>query len=606
MPLIPDRSWPDPLLGAMMHTGRDALTAVIDLEQTTAAHSVPVAMDIETPGLNTFTINCITAAWELGGQTHAVLLDPRTSDCRPAMVAICRHASTLIFHSSPFDVPILAANGLLTPADINKVVDTLIHARMATPDRTVPKKLEACAIRYLGLAELKGGMETAFRAAGYTTQQAGYEGMSVESPIYRLGAMGDTVVTLKLEPVLRRAVGDWLTDHPFVHSGGASSTAEAEAILHRQQVVNRVMLRRSATGLAVDRDHLIRYAEQVDGERHRAEATLASAGLVGGAGKGPGLIKYLDAQGQLPQPWPRTPKGALRATKSDLDELHHPLAQAQRLLATIDRVNQYIEKVTSQADVTGRCHPQVNVLGASETGRLSVSNPEYHQFSANARAIFTDDGQGLTSIDWTTIEPVTMAVMARDDVVLAPYEAGHDLYEPIGRATGQPRDTNKVVLLAGMYGESSSSLARRIKHTEESAAQIRRQMFLAMPACTKWMNKVASVGKQYGKVITAGGRILPVGIDPKTGKQLLYKLVNHVVQGSAYDILAHTVVVMEHDGIGDHIQLTMHDEVVVDTEVAEHVQHIMETAPEFLERQLGRSLTLRTDRKDLGHAWAKV
>jgi DNA polymerase-1 len=100
--------------------------------------------------------------------------------------------------------------------------------------------------------------------------------------------------------------------------------------------------------------------------------------------------------------------------------------------------------------------------------------------------------------------------------------------------------------------------------------------------------------------ITAGGRILPVD------EGGVFKAVNYTIQGSAYDVLAHTIVMMEERGIGDALQLAMHDEVVVDTPVADEVRRIMETPPPFLVMWAQRKPILRTDRADMGHAWAKV
>jgi DNA polymerase I len=506
--------------------------------------------------------------------------------------------------NSPFDIPILWHAGLADRDVIAKSVDTLLLARMCEPDAFLGKSLEACAARHLGLAELSGGMLRAFHAAGYANKDDGYAHMTVDSPIYRLGAMCDTVVTLRLEPVLRERCRRWLTEHPFV-TCGATTTAAADEIIATQETVNRVMLRRSAVGLAVDRDYLMTYAEQVDIERQQAEATLAAVGLQGGSGKAAGLMAYLDARGELPTDHPRTPKtGNPRATKDDLDELDHPLATAQRTLAATDKVLGYLEKVSAQAKVTGRCHPQANVLGASATGRTSYSLPELQQFPAAARPVIIDDGQGLTSIDWSSIEPVTMALLAHDDAFLAPFERGEDLYAPLALATGQPRDVNKTVLLAAMYGQGIPGLARRIKHTKESAAQIQRQIFAAMPACEAWMGKIEVIATQYHRVLTAGGRILSV--PTINGRLAVHAAVNYSVQGSAYDLLAHTVCEMERQGIGDHLQLTLHDEVVVDTEVAEIVEKIMATAPAFLEKHAGRSIVLRTDRADLEHQWRKV
>ncbi|AXN53332.1 DNA polymerase I [Mycobacterium phage Thonko] len=601
-PRVPSRTIKDPVLNAHLATGEEALRCVEQFVTRLPYRNVDIAADIETPGLvNTFTINCVTAAWEWpGGGTQAVLLDPRRNGTdHQAVEDLFGHARTIAFHNAPFDTPPLWHAGLVGKGTIDRLVDTLLLARFALPDVKVGKSLGALATKYLGLTEFKGGMERAFKAAGYRTIEAGYEGMDIDSPVYRYGAMADTVATLRLEPLLRAMCVNWTLDHPFVQYG-ATTDAEAEAILHTQEVVHRVMLRRSAIGLNVDLAYLDTYREQVEQERNESHAALAIAGLEGGSGKGAGLVNYLDSIGELPQPWPRTPTGKLKATKADLDGLDHPLAAAQRHLASTDKVLGYLEKVVRQASVTGRCHPQVGVLGASATGRMSYSSPELQQFPKEARAIIADDGVGLTSIDWSQIEPVTMAAMARDAEFVAGYERGDDLYEPIMRAAGVDRDIAKRVLLGTMYGLGIAKLAAQIGHTDESAAQIRRQMFSAMPRCEAWMSKAMTVAETHGVVITAGGRILPV--DPG----FEYKAVNYAIQGSAYDVLAHTIEAMEAAGIADDIYLAMHDELVVATPVADEAQRIMSTPPEFLCRWAQRTPVLRTDRADMGSNWKKV
>lgn len=605
-PPVPDRTWYDPELDVYMHTGDDAR---ILARMMPPGH---VAMDIETPGLDdAFTINCVTASWDDHGQTHCVLLDPaRRGDDHQMVELIQQRASMLIFHNAPFDVPALFEAGLISLHTIGKIVDTLVLARFGFPDVMQRKTLAALAKAHLGMDDNADGMKLAMRAAGYRTIDEGYRRMDIDSPIYRQGAMLDTLATLRLQPILREHAWAWTLDHPF-SDHGATTHGDAEAILERQEQVHRVMLRRTAVGLAVDREYLTTYAEQIDQQRLLATAELAVHGLEGGSGKGAALVQYLFDQGELPDGWPRTRTRKLSATKADLARLSHPLADAQRMLANSDKIMGYLEKVYRQAQVTGRCHPQVGVLGASATGRMSYSSPEMQQFPKEARPIITDDGQGLTSIDWAQIEPVTMALMARDEGFLAPFEAGEDLYEPIQRSCGlsletlpdgrRPgRELAKIVLLATMYGQGVNSLAARINHTAESAAQIRRQMIAAMPMCGRWMRQIESISDQYGIIPTAAGRILPVD------KGYGYKAVNYVVQGSAYDVLAHTIAEMDRQGIGEHVQLAMHDELVVDTGVAETVQEIMSTAPPFLEKWAGRSFALRTDRADMASAWAKV
>ena len=379
---IPNRTWFDPLVGATLHTGANALDAGMRMP-----HGELMAADIETPGLNTFEMNAITCAWkELDGRIHSILLDPREAIHLQLFRDMVSSCSQVVFHNSAFDVPILWHHRLLDRKGVSKVTDTLIHARVGYPDPYIPKSLEKLAQAHLGLDELAGGMLRSFKAAGYKTKQAGYEGMTIDSPIYRLGAMVDTVVTLQLEPILRDRAVHWLTNHPF-QVGGATTSGEALRILETQHIVNRVMLRRSAVGLAVDPEYLAKYSESVDLDKQRAIALLAQHSddkgpLVGGASKGGRIVEYLDSINALPANWPRSSKTRkLRATKDDLDNLDHPLAQAQRTLAQIEKIEQYITKVQTQYETTGRCHPQVAILGASPSGRMSVSGPEYHQFS---------------------------------------------------------------------------------------------------------------------------------------------------------------------------------------------------------------------------------
>lgn len=594
--MVPDRRWYDPVLNAHLHTGAEAALAA------NAFTGGELATDIETPGLDhPFTVNCITMAYRPRPDEPYVglLLDPRRNH-RHADLArqMFDRADHISLHNAAFDIPSLVQNKLLRIDQVAKVVDTLLLARYTEACPLVPKKLEACATRHLGYTDLAGGMERAFKAAGYRTIQAGYEGMDIDSPIYRQGAMADTVVTLQLEEVLRAKALEWTLDHPF-DVYGATDRDAAAAVLGVQETVHRVMLRRSAVGLEVDADYLDKYRESVEQTRTIHLADLEAVGLEGGSGKSGPLVEYLDSCGELPDDWPRTPTGKLRATKADLEGLDHPLAEAQRQLAATDKVLGYLVKVSQQAAVTGRCHPQVGVLGASATGRMAYSQPELQQFPADARPVIAGS-QGLTSLDWSQIEPVTMALMARDEAFLAPFEAGADLYEPIQRAAGIDRPLAKVVLLATMYGQGIDGLAGRIKHSPESAAQIRRQMLAAMPRCAKWMTKVQDIAANYGRIVTAGGRILPVD------QGGIFKAVNYAVQGSAYDVLAATICEMDRRGIADELHLAMHDEVVVSTEVAAEVQQIMVTPPPFLERWAGRTPTLRTDRADMGTSWAKV
>lgn len=622
MPRVPSRSHYDAVLDCWMHTGENAVEVG---QRYRGGH---LATDIETPGLDrAFEINCVTMAWNEQGKTHTILLDP----CRePGHAKLAEdmysREGMIILHNAPFDVPALYHHGLLSLAMIDKIIDTLVLARYGWPDQMVRKGLGELAKRHLGMDDNAEGMKLAFKAAGYRTIAEGYEKMDIDSAIYRQGAMLDTVATLRLQPILREHCWEWSLNHPF-ETYGATTHAEAEALLEVQEMVHRRMLKQTARGIPVDLRYLDEYAERVSKEKLMAEAELAVHGLEGGMGKGAALVRHLDEMGELPRPWPRTPKGALRATKDDLDALDHPLAKAQRTIAEIDKITGYIEKVSKQAEVTGRCHPQVGTLAASSTGRMSYSMPELQQFSAQARKVLLSDNPDaaknciitelpngkiktelagpdtqLWSVDWSQIEPITMGVMAKDETFLAPYEAGEDLYEPLMRAAGVNRDKAKIGLLADMYGQGEVGMARRLGMTVEQAGQTRRQMRAAMPMCTRWMAQVQGIASTYGKIVTASGRILPVD------QGGIFKSVNYIVQGSAYDVLAHAICQIERAGLGDTIRLAMHDELVFDatSEQADELQAIMTSAPPFFTKWLGREPILRSDRAPMGGSWLKV
>lgn len=599
--IVPDARHYDPMLGAFLSTGARAREAAMMFPP-----GQTLAVDTETPGLaDPFTIKCVTASWHRAdGGIESILLDPAR---RPADHDVARAlldvAGHLVFHNSPFDVSGLAPAGLLGDVGINKITDTLVIARLAYPDVLQRKNLESLAARLLGMNELKGGIELSFRAAGYKNREAGYFGMDIDAPIYRFGAMADTTVTLRLLPLLIDAAVDTLTDHPFTEHG-CTVREQALDLIEREQIVNRVMLRRTAKGFVVDHDYLDNYREQVAGEVARAELELHQAG-VARPGNGDDLTGVLASLGALPDDWPMTKTGKRSSAKGHLEGLHHPLAVAHRQVANTTKILGYLDGVSARSRITGRLHPQAGVLGASATGRMSYSEPALQQFPKEARPIIAaDEGTELTSIDWAQIEPVTLANVAGDAGFLAHFEAGGDLYEPIMRAAGCDRNTAKVVLLATTYGQGDTKLASTLNMTIEGASQIKRQMLAAMPESAKFMGKLSSISATHGQIITANGRILPI---PKfQGEFMAYKGVNYFVQGSAYDVLADSIIRCEREGLADHIALAMHDELVVEADADEAIAEIMRTPPEFLTRWAGRVPVLRVDAQNMGNRWHKV
>lgn len=613
---VPDDAIYVSSLNARLHSGDPARDLVRDVVGNPGRiHAGQVAVDIEAAGLgaDSFRVRCITAAWEdtEAGEVVSVLLDPRRDDDRALARVLLETASWLIFHNSPYDVPPLYHLGVLSLDDVNKIIDTIVMARMAYPDKLVPKNLEKLAGRadLLGLDAGGETMDMAFKARGYANKAAGFADADIDLPVYRLGAMADTVVTLKLGPALYARTVEWLTSSPF--QGPTVPDAErATYLIDREQQVNRVMLRRSARGLLVDTEYLASYTEETAKAREEAANLIRTEVGEEAVGRGDLVVAHLDTRGLLPDSWPRTPTGRLKADKAAFKELDHPLVAAHRTVADTDHVLDYLTKVDDMASLTGRVHPQVSILGASTTGRMSYSFPEAQQFPAEARPILVPDtpgeGRGWYSIDFKAIEPVVMANCAGDTEFLHGFNhEGADLYAPIVKYAEIDRKTAKVVLLALMYGQGIKLLSATLGVSEAEARDIQQRVFKAMPPTAKFMDNIRYTAEAYGCIMTADGRRLPIPTDP-AGKVMAYKGVNYFCQGTAYAVLAESIVAMDNAGISDHIQLAVHDELVVSTEVLEETKSIMSTSPAWLDLFAGHPATIRVDDNPLPNHWDYV
>lgn len=585
------------------HTEQDPTRRSYSIGEQAAAWAVlmarkagTVAVDIETMGLNekAFKVKVMI----LSTDRHACVLDARSKPHCAAFREALRTAKRLVFHNSSFDVPPLVVAGLMDLDDIDKVFDTLVCARMALTGFAARRGLGDLEKRYLGgqlRSETKDRFGSWAKVNGLSKGDA-FAVAGYDHPVYQMYAGWDGVLTAMIEPHVVADARKQLTDHPFGRYGADSETADY--LIEREQRVNRVMLRRSARGLTVDPDRLD--AEQ---DRLRMHMNGFADQLVEFGVKDPSnrnqLAKVLEDAGTLGEDYPRTATGKVSTAKEHLDAVAHAAAVAFREHDQHRRLFTYLEHARLVAERTdGKIHPQVNVLHA-RTGRMSYSNPELHQFLPDARTVIRrDDGhRGLVSIDWSSIEPVTVANLAGDLGPIERFEAGEKLYDVVSASAGVAYKTAKVVLLAALYGQGIRSLAARLGTAPDEAKALQSQVFEAMPRTRRLVGWSAAWSEEVGKTWTVSGRI--VDVDRDAG----YKGTNYTVQGSAYDVLAETVVAIEAAGLSDALYLTMHDECIVAEEAAHDVRRIMQTPPDRLCELSGRVPKLRTDAAYLGSWW---
>jgi DNA polymerase-1 len=583
----------DPTLRSYV-VGEDAARGVARM----AGESKRVAVDIETAGLNDDAFRVKVMIVANGAQSF--VLDATNPRHCAAFTDALDAATELNFHKSAFDVPPLVTAGLMRIEHIDKVFDTLVCARMAltsTMDKFgfVKHGLEALEKRYLtgrfhsrskdrfaDWSKANGWSKaTAFKKAGY------------DHPVYVMYAGWDGIITWLVRDYVYAAALAQMTDHPFGRFGADEETARY--LIEREQRVNRIMLRRSARGLALDQERLTQQQEDLRARMLELGDQLAAFGVADPSNRNQ-LSAVLAAADAFPPDYPMTKTGKYSTAKGILDAVDHPAVRAFRSHDQKRRLFLYMEHARLVAEYTdGRIHPEVNVM-AARTGRMSYGNPELHQFTGDARTVIA--GDRLVSIDWASIEPVVAANLAGDHEQIERFEtSGEKFYKVVEDAAGVPYKVAKIVMLAATYGQQLRALSASLGTSMEEAKVIQAKTLAPLPMTRKFCGWSAAWSEETGKTWTVSGRIVDVAQDKG------YQGTNYTIQGSAYDVLAETIVACEDAGVDEAIQLAVHDELVVEEEAAHDIRKIMETPPPRLCELAGRDVKLRTDAAFLGGNW---
>lgn len=632
-------------LDASYTIGRDCLADA--LPEIMSEPSGTLAVDIEGEGKDgraRYAVKAVT----VGNSTRSYIYDPRDPAQYQMLRTILNEGDYMLgYHNSPFDVPILHGIGLLDMSSVRRTVDSLIWARLAEPDEKARKGLGNAAATHLGI-QLSDPLPAMLKAL-VISKSTWYQTKDLNVPAYRIMAATDVILTHRLLPAVRQAAYRRITEgHPFGTYGLKGD--EAWDLVEREQIINRMCLRRTCKGYAVDPAYLDQYVDRTTAELREIERELAALDIR--PGNANDLTGWLESQGLLPADYPRTdkthkPSGA----KENLTRLAHPVAsQFVTWKEHTHIINDYLSKVMDSADPDGRIHPGCNLLGAA-TGRMSISgDAPLHQFPEGARGIIlADDWQecpplthkvtdpcncanpkGMVSIDWSQIEPVVIANIAGDMEAVKRYEGGEKFYDVIASFAGIPYKVAKVVLLAQLYGEGIATLAGDLRVSVDEATEIRDLVWQTLPGTKKLAGKggkLQGIAEKYKLIFSLSGRIVPVpagwwpcwnkhndraSIDAcrqcdKRGMKYsvaVHKGVNYFVQGGAYDLLAESCVEIERRGYGDALYLLMHDEAVVDQDAAHDIRKIMETPPPRLIEMAKRVPVLRTDMAHLGDRWA--
>lgn len=589
-----------------------------------------LGLDIETGSAKDagrWSMRCVTiSATDASGQPWAVVLDPR-NDSQADMIRRLTGDPTKTFaiHNASFDVPVLVS-WVLAPEDLSdRVYDTLVTARLM-PKLRGKMSLGDLAEGYLAVHDTS--LNVAMKAAGESSAHW-YDTGDIDRFVYASSAARDTAICLALVTPLHTAAVEWLTSPQL---GQAPTPEEAQAIIAEVHSAAQAMLRVQCQGLPVNHDAVATYRDDARERLQHAEQVLTSATIVPRDGKGnrkdepaaplrPGnsadLMYWLEDNGHLPADWPRTATGKLKGDKKKLEDLRH-LEQVDAHLTyseTSKVLDDYLGKFEGLAHpATGRIYPMIGTLGATNTGRQSASNPPIQQIPGSARPMISTGGEQWVSIDWTSVEPMLASYVAGEQWVIDEVLGGGDLYIPIARRAGLiPDDVDdtkahdhpgrkhaKIILLMLLYGGGTGALAASLGVDEDTARTLRQSVLGALPMIAAWSQKLRDMAESTGCIVTAMGRVLPVGSDS------VFRAVNYFHQGSACDLLMGVLSECKRRGLASQIRITVHDEIVCTAEAAAEIRDIMQHHNPCMQRMLGRAVTFPTDSHELPEHWVAV
>ena len=248
---------------------------------------------------------------------------------------------------------------------------------------------------------------------------------------------------------------------------------------------------------------------------------------------------------------------------------------------------EFVEGVAARCE-DGKLYPEINIMGAAETGRFSSSNPNIQQIPKRdpiASELVTNiflpyEGESWYSLDFSSQEPrlqVHYAYLAKcrgaEPLVKSFLEnPQHDLHQQVADLAGIDRKQAKTINLGISYGMGITKLSQSLRIEEkEGRALLKRYKELA-PYLSDLNKAVQASGEKKGYIKTLLGRRLRMDyLKP-------YKALNKLVQGSAADQTAMALVQAYREGLP--VMFSVHDSIELSSpteEAAIRMKHIMET-----------------------------
>ena len=200
---------------------------------------------------------------------------------------------------------------------------------------------------------------------------------------------------------------------------------------------------------------------------------------------------------------PSASRQALRSYAAD-----HEVIQIYLEWKRCEKRRQMIESIQEKMDAAGFVRASYMQLGA-ESGRMSCIKPNNQQIPRDKQfrsCVEAPEGWLLVDADFGQMELRLAAAVAKDERMIAAFQAGEDPHTVTAEAIGCDRQTAKSANFGLLYGSGPAGLRNYaggmgITMTQERAAQIRDEWLGAFQGVAEWQrsNAAAADRTKYDK-----------------------------------------------------------------------------------------------------------
>jgi DNA polymerase I len=547
-----------------------------------------LGFDTETTGLDIFSPGFRLRLAQFGNGRESWVL--RADLFADAIARALRQKRAFVIHNAAFDLLVIDRHlGVKIEEVAERVFDTRILAHLLDPrdesEGGAGLHLKSLAAIYVDSAapDTQKGLVEVFRKEYKATRETGWAAIDIDHPLYIQYAGLDAMLVWRLFKEIA----------PTVRDLGLNSLSRFE---HHLSSLLAVLQRK---GMLLDVDYVERLKSDLLAEADQYR-TIAKRYGVENVNSTAQVAEALIAMGETLEE--TTNSGAAKVDKAvllpfaDLDlgwlrlnnREPNPLADAVIRAKRAEKwAETYAQQFLDVKDSEDRLHPFIAGLQA-RTGRMSVSRPPLQQLPSSdwriRRSFIADPGHVLIACDYAQVEMRVLAALAEEQTMIEAILSGVDLHDFTAQKiygddfTKAQRKLAKGVGFGKVYGGGAETLSRQTASDIDAVREAIRAYDDTFPGIKRYGKRLQQRA-EYGRkeVITPSGRHLPLDRDR------LYAATNYVVQSTARDLLAQAIVDLFDAGLGDHLLLPIHDEILAQApadeapETLEEIRKIMES-----------------------------